>query len=114
MENKPGNGGEEKIDPGQLSPEDKKKAFEANPDDFVDINTLVVAIARTPKGLATLVNPATENEYHAARSRADFAIAQQLMFMAAHRFKAQQENNKIITDLQNKRGFRNFIKGGKN
>ena len=107
------NGGEEKIDPGQLSLEDKKKDFEANPDDYVDIKTLIVAVARTSKGLAIMVNPASEHEYHNARSRADFALQQQLMFMAAHKFKAQQQNNKIITDLQNKRGFRNFIHGKK-
>jgi len=108
-----GNGGDEKVDPGQLSLEDKKKAFEANPDDYVDIKTLIVAIARTPKGMATLVGPASESEYHGARSRVDFVITQNLMFAAANRHKAQQETGKIITDIQNRRGFRNFIHGKK-
>lgn len=108
------NGGDkEKVNPGAMSPEDKKKAFEANPDDFIHIGDLIVATARMPNGTAILINPASDKEYHYSRSKLDFIIQQQLAFMEIQQAKKAQENKKIITGAQSHMSFRKFL-GRKN
>ena len=107
----PGNGGE-KVDPNEMSLEEKKKAFEANPDDFIHIKDLIVATAKTPKGVAVLINPASPHDYHYSRSVIDYTLQQQLAFIDIQRAKAAQENQKIITNVHNKMNFKNFLRKG--
>ena len=47
----------------------KKKAFESNPDNFVCVDDLIIAVQRTDHGVETLVAPTSREELEIALSR---------------------------------------------
>ena len=86
----------EERTPEQLSAE-KKEKFEANPDQFIDMEDLIVVIKRDPKGLSHYIGKATVNELHIAKSKVQFYIDEIFRIMAIDARIAKTRDKRIIT-----------------
>ena len=53
---------------------DKKKAFEANPDMFVDLSEVIVVVKRAPGGVSHWIGSARRSEYNIAKSEVQYQI----------------------------------------
>ena len=54
--------------------EDKKKAFDENPDNFVDLSEVIIVVKRSPNGVAHWVGSATRSQYNVAKSEVQYQI----------------------------------------
>jgi len=79
-----------------MDPEEKKKAFEANPDQFISLSEIVVAVKRTPTGIAHYIGDAKRSELQYAKAEIQFQIDEVLRLMAFK--KVKQAKSKLIID----------------
>ena len=84
--------------------EEKKAKFLENPNNFVDLDDVVVACIKTDRGIATYVGACTRNELEIGQSRVNYKLHNVYMGMEA---KAAQD--KIVTPK--KGGIINFARG---
>ena len=68
-----GDNGELQQTPEQLL-EDKKKAFETDPDRFVDLNDVILVMTRVPNGVAHWIGPAKRSEFNIVKSETQYQI----------------------------------------
>ena len=89
----------EEIKPsnGKTPEQIKADKFAANPDSFVDMEELVIAVNKNEKGYGFIVNPkATRIDLHYARSELFHRVGVMLMNMDMQLHFKQQEEKKII------------------
>lgn len=72
----------------------KEELFKENPDKFVSIDDLVVALMRTEHGPAMLVSPRSRHEAIMAKAECDIAITKRILNFDAQ-IEAMKEKNKI-------------------
>jgi hypothetical protein len=53
---------------------EKKKRFEENPDSFVEISELIMAVRRMPQGIAHFIGKATRAELMVAKGEIQYQI----------------------------------------
>ena len=54
----------------ELTPEElKKQTFESNPDQFINIDDLIIAVKKVDKGIETLVAPTSREQLEISLSR---------------------------------------------
>ena len=54
--------------------EDKKKAFDENPDSFVDLSEVIIVVKRSPNGISHWLGSATRSQYNVAKSEVQYQI----------------------------------------
>lgn len=107
-----------KLKPNEEQPEEsnpelselelKKKAFEDNPDNFVSINDLILAVKRGKEniGIETYIGATNRTELEIALMR---ITHQAFGIFNAMSYAQQQSNTKIIKPKGN---IMNFVRGG--
>lgn len=75
---------------------DKKAKFEANPDQFIDMAELIVAVKRHPKGISHFIGQATRSELNIAKSEVQFQIDEVLRMLAVDAKANILRNKKVI------------------
>ena len=103
-----GDNGSKLPEPDLTELEKKKKAFEANPDNFIDINELVLAVKRTDNKVETLIGSSSRTELEISLIR----ITHQCfgVFNAMSHAQQQASNPKIVKP---KGSIIDFVRGGK-
>ena len=82
--------------------EEKKKAFEKEPERFIDLNDVVFAMIRIPGGLANFMGSARRREYNITKSECQYQIDKVL---AAIDIKmAKKSKSSIFNPFANKGG----------
>jgi len=84
---------------------DKKAAFEANPDQFIPLSEIVVAVKRTPNGIAHYIGEAKRSELQYAKAEIQFQIDEVLRIMALEKRANALRGKKIILPGKNKGAF---------
>jgi hypothetical protein len=90
------------------TPKTKQELFEANPDNFVSLDNIVIALMRTPKGPAMFCRPISRPEAIMAKGECDLALTGLILRMDV---KAEQARNKIIQPP--KGGIMSFVRNNK-
>ena len=93
-----------------LTPEGIKRnkidAFNKNPDDFVKVTDLTLGAMKNKLGLwETLVGEANRIDLTIAIGLLEQDVQERITYLKL----LSRQNNKIITDVANKTGFRNFL-----
>ena len=82
-----------------------KKAFEENPEMFVDVRSLVIAVQKQPNGsYSTLINPATRHDLMISVAEITMAVQKVIVFNEMQAMKEAQ--GKIV-----KPSFTNRVRG---
>ena len=93
---------------------DREKRFYDDPDSFVEINKLIVGAIDSSEGILTYIGKGVKRaQLELVQSRINFLITNEFLLAEVIAMKKAQENKRIITDLQNKKGFRGFIGRGR-
>ncbi len=87
--------------------EEKKAAFNEDPDRFADTEGIIVAIGRSDKGPTLFLNAKSRIELTTALGEIQVAIMREVIKFD----NAVATDKRIIMGNQNKSGFRRFIRG---
>lgn len=71
---------------------EKKEKFNTEPERFVDMDNLIVAVARTPRGISHYIGSAARSELNIAKSEVQFQIDKVLGLL-----EAGKNEKRIIT-----------------
>jgi len=95
---------EEKI---EKTPEElKRERFEANPDNFVEMQDLMVALKRSPQGPAMYYSFGSRREAIMARAEIDIALLKVIMGMDDETLQAKRKKVGGIIQAARNRLFR--------